>query len=133
MLRDPSATTYAVRHAVGAPKITLALRPARLYPVLAGMARILSIDDDPFIRQLLKAQLTEHGHDVLEADTGDGGLAMARAELPDVILLDLGLPGMHGSVVLEELKASAETAGIPVIVVSAWGEGHALNMALQRG
>ena len=70
---------------------------------------------------------------MLEADTGDGGLTLAHAELPDLVLLDLGLPGMHGSSVLEALKEAPQTAKIPVIVVSAWGEGHALKMAFDRG
>ncbi|MEA2172154.1 MAG: two-component system, cell cycle response regulator [Solirubrobacteraceae bacterium] len=97
------------------------------------MARILTVDDDQLIRTLLREQLAARGHTVLEADTGDSGVAAARAELPDLILLDMGLPGMHGSVVLKTLKADPATAAIPIIVVSAWGEGHTITVAMSHG
>lgn len=97
------------------------------------MARILTIEDDSTIRTLLVAQLTARGHDMLEAAAGDVGFALAREERPDVVLLDLGLPGMHGTAVLDALKADPYTSAIPVIVVSAWGEGHVAAMARGRG
>jgi DNA-binding response OmpR family regulator len=97
------------------------------------MARVLTIDDDRIIRTLLSVQLTERGHEVIEAETGELGLEIARTKQPDVVLLDLGLPGMHGSVVLDALKRDPLTTTMPVIVLSAWGEGHVLNVALARG
>jgi DNA-binding response OmpR family regulator len=96
-------------------------------------SRILSIEDDPMVRRVLVAVLGERGHQVLEAGDGDSGLQMARDEQPDLILLDLGLPGTHGTVVLGRLRDDPVTQKIPVIVVSAWGEGHVVAMARARG
>jgi CheY-like chemotaxis protein len=96
-------------------------------------SRILSIEDDPMVRRVLVAVLGERGHEVLEAGDGDSGLDMARDEQPDLILLDLGLPGTHGTVVLGRLRDDPVTQKIPVIVVSAWGEGHVVAMARARG
>jgi DNA-binding response OmpR family regulator len=96
-------------------------------------SRILSIEDDPMVRRVLVTVLSERGHQVLEAGDGDSGLEAARDELPDLILLDLGLPGTHGTVVLGRLRDDPVTRGIPVIVVSAWGEGHVVAMARARG
>ena len=98
-----------------------------------GGSRILSIEDDPMVRKVLVAVLGERGHEVLEAGDGDSGLQVARDEQPDLILLDLGLPGTHGTVVLGRLRDDPETRKIPVIVVSAWGEGHVVAMARARG
>jgi two-component system, OmpR family, phosphate regulon response regulator PhoB len=97
------------------------------------VARILTIEDDDVLRRLLAAQLELRGHQMLEAASGDEGLRVARSKLPDVILLDLGLPGVHGTVVLQRLKQDPLTWDIPVIIVSAWGEGHAALMATRRG
>jgi DNA-binding response OmpR family regulator len=96
-------------------------------------ARILSIEDDPTVRRVLVAALGERGHEVLEAEDGDSGLSAAVEEQPDLILLDLGLPGTHGTVVLGRLRDNPATTAIPIIVVSAWGEGHVVAMARARG
>ena len=100
---------------------------------MAGGSRILSIEDDPMVRRVLVAVLSERGHEVLEAEDGDSGLEAARSQQPDLILLDLGLPGTHGTVVLGRLCDDPATRKIPVIVVSAWGEGHVVAMARARG
>ena len=100
---------------------------------MGGGSRILSIEDDPMVRRVLVAVLGERGHEVLEAGDGDSGLQVARDEQPDLILLDLGLPGTHGTVVLGRLRDDPVTQKIPVIVVSAWGEGHVVAMARARG
>ena len=85
------------------------------------------------VRRVLVTVLGERGHDVLEAEDGDSGLQAARELKPDLILLDLGLPGTHGTVVLGRLRDDPTTRHIPVIVVSAWGEGHVIAMARARG
>ena len=85
------------------------------------------------VRRVLVAVLGERGHEVLEAEDGDSGLQAARDQQPDLILLDLGLPGTHGTVVLGRLRDDPVTRRIPVIVVSAWGEGHVVAMARARG
>jgi DNA-binding response OmpR family regulator len=97
------------------------------------MARILSIDDDESIRRLLSIALSDRGHVVLEAGDGEEGLRLAHAEHPELILLDIGLPGLHGTSVLEQLKHDPSVADIPVIVVSAWGEEVTARTAIARG
>jgi len=96
-------------------------------------SRILSIEDDPMVRRVLVTVLGDRGHEVLEAEDGDRGLEVARERQPDLILLDLGLPGTHGTVVLGRLRDDPLTRAIPIIVVSAWGEGHVVAMAKARG
>jgi two-component system KDP operon response regulator KdpE len=58
---------------------------------------ILLIEDDPQIRRFLRASLVTQGYDLIEAGTGREGLALAASRVPDVVLLDLGLPDMEGS------------------------------------
>jgi two-component system KDP operon response regulator KdpE len=79
-------------------------------------ALALVIDDEPPMRKLLRVALVSHGYRVLEAATGAEALRMASGYVPDVILLDLGLPDMDGIALVKQLR---EWAAIPVIVVSA--------------
>ncbi|WP_020617889.1 response regulator [Paenibacillus daejeonensis] len=79
-------------------------------------ARILVIDDEPQIRKLLKVTLQAHQLAVTEAATGEEGLALASKTLPDLIILDLGLPGMTGMEVLGHLRA---WSAVPIIVLTA--------------
>jgi two-component system cell cycle response regulator DivK len=69
------------------------------------MAKILLIEDMPANRALATKLLQADGHDVLSADTAAGGMALARQALPDLVLLDLGLPDMDGWQALRELRA----------------------------
>jgi PAS domain S-box-containing protein len=80
--------------------------------------RVLVIDDEPAVRDLLVIALRKQGFDALEAPDGETGLALAARERPGLILLDLRLPGMDGFAVLQALKQSPATAEIPVIAVS---------------
>jgi CheY-like chemotaxis protein len=82
-------------------------------------ARILIVDDDPDLVPLVRAMLPNEGYTLLPAYDGEEGLALARSEHPDAIVLDLMMPNMSGFEVLEELQVDAETASIPVIVLTA--------------
>ena len=79
---------------------------------------ILIIDDDPTVRDLMKRQLERDGFGVLIAEDGPLGIKMAIEMQPDAVVLDILMPGMDGWSVLRTLKASKETANIPVIMAS---------------
>jgi len=78
--------------------------------------RILVIDDEPAIRRFLRTSLGAEGYDVLEAEDGETGLAMLRRNAVDLLVLDLGLPGMDGLEVLSKLREGGSS--LPVIVLS---------------
>jgi DNA-binding response OmpR family regulator len=86
------------------------------------MAKVLVIDDEAPIRLLCRVNLEAEGIDVLEAADGPSGLAKARAELPDAILLDVMMPGLDGWRVAEELLDDDRTAGIPIVFLTARAE-----------
>lgn len=88
------------------------------------MAKVLIIDDEPSIRALLRTILTGSGHRVTEAASGPEGLQFATSVTPDVIVLDVMLPGMDGIEVFERLRKADATKGIPVIVVTASEHGE---------
>ena len=83
----------------------------------AGRRRALVIDDDEIVRYLVRQRLEQF--DITEAATGEEGLDRARRAPPDLIVLDLAMPGMPGSDVLAELAADAATREIPVVVLTA--------------
>lgn len=83
------------------------------------MARVLVIDDEPDVRWLLRVSLERVGHEVLLAEDGLRGVAMALRQHPDVIVLDLMMPVMDGYGVLEALAKDARTSGLPVLVLTA--------------
>lgn len=78
--------------------------------------RILVVDDQPSIRGLLARTLEEAGATVAQAENGSVALDLIGAELPDLVLLDLSMPGLDGWQTLERLKADRETARIPVVL-----------------
>jgi CheY-like chemotaxis protein len=93
--------------------------------------RVLIVDDETTIRLICRLNLRSAGFDTLEASDGASAIALALAELPDLILLDIMLPGMDGWQVAEELAANDETREIPILFLSARSEsgdqrrGHA--------
>ena len=83
---------------------------------------MLVIDDEAPIRLLCRVNLEAENMDVLEAADGPSGLETARAEIPDVILLDVMMPGLDGWRVAEELLDDDRTAGIPIVFLTARAE-----------
>jgi DNA-binding response OmpR family regulator len=83
------------------------------------MARVLVIEDDAAISQLLRIILENRGHEVLVADDGSRGVATATRRTPDAIILDVMMPFMDGFAVLEALREDERTATIPVMMLSA--------------
>jgi CheY-like chemotaxis protein len=86
------------------------------------MANVLIVEDHPTMRDAMRLVLEEDGHHVVEAADGENGIAMVREHPPDVVLLDLSIPLVSGSDVLEALKADPATAGVLVVIVTATGE-----------
>ncbi|MDE2720105.1 response regulator [Candidatus Palauibacter polyketidifaciens] len=82
-------------------------------------ARILVVDDEPDILSVLVYHLSREGYRVTTAVNGQGALTMADAERPDLIILDLMLPGMDGYEVLQRLRRADRTSAIPVILLTA--------------
>ena len=82
------------------------------------MARILIVDDSPTEMYKLTGMLEKHGHQVLKAENGADGVALARQEKPDAVLMDIVMPGMNGFQATRQLSKDPETAGIPVVIVT---------------
>ena len=97
------------------------------------MARLLLVEDTQEIWDFLSRRLARRGHEVLLAHDGQAGLDKARAELPDVILLDMNLPVMDGWTAARALKDGAETARIPVIALTAHALASDREKALAAG
>jgi two-component system KDP operon response regulator KdpE len=93
-------------------------------------ARILVVEDDPGILRALKTNLTRHGFEVETAETGGQALDSFSCRPPDLILLDLGLPDVDGTVVIQEVRARAST---PIVVLSVRGAEHDKVAALDLG
>jgi DNA-binding response OmpR family regulator len=84
--------------------------------------RVLVIDDEAPVRLLCRVNLEAEGMDVLEAADGPSGLEKARAEIPDVVLLDVMMPGLDGWRVAEELLDDERTEAIPIVFLTARAE-----------
>ena len=95
--------------------------------------RILVVDDEVANREFQEAILIDAGYEVVVASDGASALAEIQAHPPDLILLDLLMPGMHGLEVCQRLKQEMATARIPVIVVTAVGQITAKEAALTSG
>jgi len=81
--------------------------------------RVLVIDDDPDVLTLCRLNLTWDGHETIEAAAGAEGLALILSEAPDAVLLDVMMPNVDGIEVLNRIRETAETADLPVVLMSA--------------
>lgn len=97
------------------------------------MAKILLVEDNEMNRDMLSRRLARKGFDVLLALDGAQGVAMAKSETPDLILMDMSLPVMTGWDATRNLKANAETASIPVIALTAHAMAADRDQAMQAG
>lgn len=82
------------------------------------MARVLIVDDSPTETFTLKSMLEAKGFEVLTAENGADGVALAREELPDVVLMDIVMPGLNGFQATRQLTKDDKTADIPVVIVT---------------
>ncbi len=95
--------------------------------------KILIIEDDVFLNELMAKKLVEEGFDVIKASNGEEGLESASREKPDLILLDLILPGMDGFEILEKIKEDPEIGSIPVIILSNLGQREDIERGFDMG
>jgi DNA-binding response OmpR family regulator len=96
-------------------------------------ARIVVADDDPDIRRLIVFTLKRRGYEVHEANAGDAALELVRRERPDLVVLDVMMPGMTGLEVASALKGDDATSGIPIIILSAKGQVAEVDAGLTSG
>ena len=95
--------------------------------------KILLVDDEEDILELLRFNLSKDGYRVVCASSGEQGLKLARSEMPDLIVLDLMLPGMDGLEVTRHLKNDPKTRAIPVTMLTAKGEESDIVTGLELG
>src|SRR4030067_320960 len=80
--------------------------------------RVLLIEDDASFRRAVSDALTLEGYEVLQASSGKNGIMTAQKEMPDLVVLDLIMPGMKGLEVCQFLKQDAQTARVPIIILT---------------
>jgi len=98
-----------------------------------GAARILVVDDDPTTRVLVAAALEEHGHRIDEASSGDEALERSRHDRPDLILLDVRMPGKDGFATCAELRSLPTTASVPVLMLTGLEDTESIRRAFEVG
>ena len=97
------------------------------------MARILLIEDSPTDTAVLTRLLERHGHRVLAATSAEDGIEVCKRELPDVVLMDVVLPGMNGFQATRALSREPSTKHIPVLIVSTKGMETDRAWGLRQG
>ena len=99
----------------------------------ASRKKVLAVDDSPYMLALMRLTLTGERCQVLEALDGGKALDLAAAERPDLVLLDVMLPGLDGLAVCRSLKADPATSTIPVIMLTARGRQNDVDAGLAAG
>ena len=97
------------------------------------MKKILIIEDDKFLRELITRKLEKEGYETSQAVDGEDGFKKVSSEKPDLILLDLILPGIDGFEVLSRIKKDDQLSGIPVIILSNLGQKEDVERGLNLG
>jgi len=99
--------------------------------MIAPLGRLLIVDDDPAIVEMVVDYFTGAGFEVFGAHHGGDGLMLAEQESPDMVLLDIRMPGLSGVEVLQQLKL--RWPGLPVVIVSGAGDAALARRCLKRG
>ena len=94
---------------------------------------ILVVEDDKFLRELIVQKLIKEGYEVVEATDGEQGIKKIKEEKPDLVLLDLILPGIDGFEVLSKMKEDPGISSTPVIVLSNLGQKEDVERGLSLG
>ena len=95
--------------------------------------KILVIEDDKFLRELITQKLIKEGYEVSEAVDGEEGAKKVKEKKPDLVLLDLILPGIDGFEVLTKIKQDPELKPIPIIILSNLGQKEDVERGLKLG
>lgn len=95
--------------------------------------RILLVEDDRFLRELMSRKLIEGGFDVVQAVDGESGIEKSKEGGFDMILLDLILPGIDGFDVLKAIKENPNSSSIPIIILSNLGQKEEIERGLELG
>jgi CheY-like chemotaxis protein len=98
-----------------------------------GAVTVLLVDDEPDVRRLFGAMLSQRRYRVIEAATGDEGLALARRDRPKVVLLDVAMPGTDGYEICRRIKADPDLRDTAVLLVTAQADDFARDRAEQVG
>lgn len=96
-------------------------------------SKILIIEDETALLYALKAELTQNGFEIMEAVDGEKGLQALKQQKPDLIILDLLLPGIDGFEVLRRLKSKNQTKNIPVIILTNLGDKENIEKGTKLG
>ncbi|MFA5375707.1 MAG: response regulator transcription factor [Dehalococcoidia bacterium] len=95
--------------------------------------KVVIVEDEAAFRNIFTDLLTSDGYNVLTAEDGESGWLLVRNEIPDVVLLDLALPRLHGFEVLKNIRADATTKDVPVIILTVVGEQENVKKGLKLG
>jgi len=98
-----------------------------------AIKNILVVDDSPTDTHVMREMLTKNGFTVATAETGEAGIDKANAEKPDLVLMDIVMPGMSGFEATRAITRDPETANIPVIIVSTKGQETDKAWGLRQG
>lgn len=97
------------------------------------MSKILLVDDDQDLAELIRTKLVAHGHEVSVVNTGEGAFEMAKEVKPDIALLDIMLPGMTGYQICRRLRKDPELYNISILILTALGEEPEMLHGLDQG
>lgn len=95
--------------------------------------KILIVEDDKFVRELILQKLTEEKFEVSSAKDGEEGVVKIESEKPDLILLDLILPGIDGFEVISRVRKNPNTESIPIVILSNLGEKNDVDRGIKLG
>ena len=97
------------------------------------MTTILIVEDNEMNRDMLSRRLARKGYDILLAEDGEIGLEVARAKVPDIVLMDMSLPVVDGWEATRRMKADDDLRHIPIIALTAHAMAHDYDLAIQAG
>ncbi|MGB0129711.1 MAG: response regulator [Rhodocyclaceae bacterium] len=97
------------------------------------MKRILVVDDNSINRKLAVALLNRHGWEAMEAESGEGAIAVLADEIFDAVLLDISMPGMDGETVCQQIRADPRLAGLRVVAYTAHAMEHEKRRIMSAG